>query len=277
MSAQSLSWTIPFMRAGYAGRGLTYAAVAGLSLSSIWAGGQAEGTSSTLQQLQGSSWGIVVLCLIGLGLFAYCVWRLLSAGLDLEDYGTDGEGIVARIGMVVTGVVHAALGVLAFSILIGSGSSGGGFGEMTQRVLNLPMGRFIVGAVAVATIGAGLYYLKKAIKEDYRDDLRANRFTVNWNWALKAGVAAQGVVVTLIGSFFLVAALSMDGSEAGGMEQAFSWLRSQPFGQAIVTAMCVGFLGFALFCFVNAAYRIVPRAASDDVETLAAKLKSAAS
>ncbi len=38
----------------------------------------------------------------------------------------------------------------------------------------------------------------------------------------------------------------------------FDWLQSQPFGQGLVVAMCAGLLGFALFCFVNAAYRIIP-------------------
>ena len=60
------------------------------------------------------------------------------------------------------------------------------------------------------------------------------------------------------------------------MGQVFSWLSSQPFGQLLVIAICAGLAGFALFCFVNAAYRIIPRAASDDVEKLASKLKAKA-
>lgn len=278
MGTRNLDWTIPFMRAGYTGRGLTYAAVAGISLWAIWSGGQAQGTESALARLTGAPGGVIVLALIGIGLIAYCIWRLLDAGYDLEDYGTDAEGITARTGMVVTGIIHAALGVAAFAILLGSRSGGGsgGMAEIVQQVFELPGGRYLVGFGALATIGAGLYYLKKAFKEDYRENLRANHFTVNWNWLLKAGVTAQGVIVTIIGGFFCLAALTYSSSQAGGIGQVFEFLSSQPFGQFIVVGTCLGLFGFALFCFVNAAYRIIPRASSEDVETLAAKLKSAA-
>ena len=278
MSTQSFGWAIPFMRTGYAGRGLVYVVIAGFSLWAIWSGGSAQGTSSALNRLAGTPGGYIVLALIVFGLFAYCIWRILDAGFDLEAYGSDGKGIIARIGMLVTGIVHAALGVAAYAILNGSGgSSSGGMSGITRRALELPGGQYIVGAVGICVIGAGLYYLKKAIGEDYREHLRANRFTVNWNWALKAGVAAQGVIVTIVGGFFFIAALTFDPSEAGGMGQVFDWLRSQPFGQAIVVAICLGLLGFSLFCFVNAAYRIVPKAADDDIETLAKRLKAKAS
>ncbi len=42
MSQHDLSWSIPVMRAGYAGRGLVYLAVAGFSLYAVWRGGQAQ-------------------------------------------------------------------------------------------------------------------------------------------------------------------------------------------------------------------------------------------
>ena len=277
MSQNSYDWAVPFMRAGYAGRGLTYVVIAGFSLWAIWSGGSAQGTESALSRLQGTPGGYIVLGLIGIGLLAYCVWRLLDAIFDLEAYGADGEGALARIGMVVTGLVHAAIGVAALALLVGGGSGGGGgVAEMTARVMEMPFGRFLVGAAGLATIGAGLYYLHKAWKEEYRNHLRANHFTVNWNWALKAGVVAQGVIVTIVGGFLALAALTYDPSQAGGMAQVFCWLSSQPFGQVIVVAICLGLLGFALFCFVNAAYRIVPRADGDDVETLARRLKEKA-
>ena len=52
MREDPLAWTVPVMRAGYAGRGLTYLVVAGFSLWAIWHGGQAQGTGSALAQLE---------------------------------------------------------------------------------------------------------------------------------------------------------------------------------------------------------------------------------
>ncbi|MCL3880692.1 DUF1206 domain-containing protein [Marivita sp. GX14005] len=271
-----LDWAIPVMRAGYAGRGLTYVVIAGMSLWAIWSGGSAQGTQSALSKLEGTPGGGIVLGLIALGLVAYCVWRVLDAAFDLEDYGTDGKGIVARIGMIVTGVIHAALGIAAFTILWGTGTGGSGISSLTRQALELPMGRFLIGAAGAATVGAGIYYLHKAATQSYHEKLRANHFTVNWNWALQAGVAAQGIIVGIVGGFFLSAAITYDPSDAGGMNKVFEWLSSQPFGQSIVVLICLGLLGFALFCFVNAAYRIVPKASDPDVETLGARLKAKA-
>ncbi|KAA9008718.1 DUF1206 domain-containing protein [Histidinibacterium aquaticum] len=284
MSQTDLSWSVPVMRAGYAGRGLVYLVVAGFSLYAIWRGGSAEGTQSALQQLETTFGGGVVLFLIFAGLMAYMIWRLIDAAYDLEAYGSDGEGAVARIGMVVTGLIHGALGIAALLILFASGgSSGGGSGgggstiaEVTGQVMSQPYGRWIVGLAGLATVGAGLYYIKKAWKEEYRKFLRANHFTVNWNWALKAGVAAQGVVVTIVGGFLLVAAWRANPNEAGGLGQTFSWLQQQTYGQILVTLLCLGLLGFSLFCFVNAGYRIIPKVAGDDIETLGQRLKAKA-
>ncbi len=274
-----LSWTIPVMRAGYAGRGVTYLAVAGLSLWAIWRGGEAKGTSGALESLSGSTWGVVVLWLIAIGLLAYAVWRGIDAAEDLEDYGTEPKGIGARVGMIATGLIHGALGALALSLALGLGLSsgdggGGGIPGLVGTVLGWPGGAWIIGLGGLVTIGAGLYYVIKGWKAKYREKLSANRFTTNWDWALRAGVMAQGVLVTIVGGFLVAAGLNGNPEQAGGLGKAFDWLSSQPFGQFLVVAVCIGLLGFAFFCFVNAAYRIIPRVNGSGASTLANRMKA---
>ncbi len=278
MSKQDLSWAVPVMRAGYAGRGVVYLVVAGFSLYAIWHGGQAQGTQSALARLENSLWGGVVLFLIFVGMLAYALWRYLDAAYDLEEYGSEAKGVVARLGMVVTGTVHLGIGFAAFTLLFTSGGEDGGSSIVkgVDAVMAWPGGRWIVGLAGLATLGAGIYYFVKALKEKYREHLRANRFTTRYNWLLMAGVAAQGVIVTLIGFFIAIAAWRANPQEAGGVGQAFSWLNGQIYGQILVAIVCVGLLCFALFCFVNAAYRIVPKVDGDDVETLARRMKAGA-
>ncbi|MFQ6547886.1 DUF1206 domain-containing protein [Aestuariibius sp. 2305UL40-4] len=276
MQDRDFGWAIPMMQAGYAGRGLVYLAVAGISLYTIWQGGEAQGTSAALAQLEQSAWGTAALIAIGIGLLAYMLWRVVCGLYDLEDEGTGAKAAIARTGQIVTGLIHGALGFAVFAIMLSAASSGGGskIAEFTGQVMSLPAGIWIVGIAGAITVGAGLYYLKKAYKEEYREKLEANHFTRNWNLALKAGVAAQGVTVTIIGVFLVVAALQADPSQAGGLDRAFSWLSGQIYGQILVTILCVGLAGFSLFCFVNAAYRIVPKAAGDDIQSLASKAKA---
>lgn len=272
------SWAVPVMRAGYAGRGATYLAVAGLSLWAIWRGGDAQGTESALTTLSSSAWGVAALWFIGAGLLAYAVWRGIDATADLERYGTEAKGLVARAGMVVTGLIHAALGASAIGLALGD-RSGGGRGGVTEAVdwaLNLPAGRWIVGFAALCTLGAAIYYVAKGIRAGHRKHLGANPFTLRVDGLLRAGIVAQGALVGIIGGFLLVAAWRGSENGAGGVGRAFDWLAAQPFGNVLVVALCVGLLMFAFFCFVNARYRIVPAVeGAGDVETLGARLSRA--
>ncbi|NDV00750.1 DUF1206 domain-containing protein [Pseudoroseicyclus sp. CLL3-39] len=268
------------MRAGYAGRGLVYLVVAGFGFWSVVQGGEAEGTQDVMERLDGG-WSTFILLLIALGMFAYFIWRIVDAIWDLEAYGSGGKGIVARLGMCVTGLAHLGIGVLAVTALISSaGSSGSGSGSGSSGILSdimaAPGGRWAVGIAGLLTIAAGVYYIVKAVKEKYREHLRANRFTMDFNWALKAGVAAQGVVVGIIGLLITLAALQHDPSQAGGVGSAFDWLYAQPYGRVLVGLLCLGLLGFSLFCFVNAAYRIVPKAADENIESVAIRARSKA-
>ncbi len=271
-------WAIPVMRTGYAGRALVYVVVAGFSLWSVLHGGEGEGTSSALARLEQNFIGILVLCAIFLGMACYAVWRLIDAIWDLECYGSDGEGIVARLGMCVTGIIHLAIGVGALLIVL-TASGGGGESSISKAVgmiLGWPAGRWLLLAAGLLTLGAGGYYVKKGYKREYRKHLMGNHFTRNWDPLLRAGVASQGFVVGVIGFLICYAAWTYSPDSAGGLASVFSWLSDQPYGQALVLALCAGLLCFALFCGVNAVFRIVPRASDPDIETLAARFKAKA-
>ncbi|UWQ42024.1 DUF1206 domain-containing protein [Leisingera aquaemixtae] len=264
------AWAVPVMRTGYAGRALVYLAVAGVSLRSIWEGGEAKGTAAALEWLQGG-WGTAVIILITIGLFAYAVWRMVDSFWDLEAYGSGAKGLIARAGMIVTGLIHLGLGILALSVLTGSGEAAEGGGGLSGY-FNSAAGKAALGIAGILTIGAGGYYIRKAWKETYRNHLRANPVTLHLNSALKAGLAAHGVVIAIIGFLILQAALSASGTPEAGIGTAFDWLHDKVYGRILVTVLCVGLLGFALFCLVNALYRIVPKASDSGTETLRAAL-----
>ena len=265
----AFDWAVPVMRTGYAGRALVYLVVAGVSIWAILHGGQAQGAGSAFARLESAPFGKVVLVAIFVGMAAYAIWRLLDAAWDLEAYGSDGEGIVARIGMCVTGLVHLAIGIGALLLVFTSGGGGeSGISKAAGMVMGWPGGRWILGAMGLATIGAGLYYGKKAYKRDYRKHLMGNEITRRWDGLLRLGVLSQGFVVTVIGFFILYAAWAYSSQSAGGLGEVFSWLSGQPYGQILVGLLSLGLLCFALFCAVNAGYRIVPKASDPNIETL---------
>jgi len=262
---------VPVMRMGYAGRGLTYLVVAGISLWAMWHGGQAQGTGSALGQIENTTGGGILLAVIALGLFAYALWRLLAAALDLDAHGSEAKGIVARAAMAVSGVIHLGLAIAAVSLLLTTGGSEGEsrISAWVGAVMGWPGGRWVVGLAGLAIIAAGAKYIIEGWTAGYEKYLAASSFTSRWRIALRIGEAAHGVAIAVIGLLFLLAAWQADPSEAGGLAGAFDWLGSQTYGRLLVAALCVGLLGFALFCFVNARWRIVPRVAGDKTETLA--------
>jgi len=271
MAEKAPYWVVPVMRTGYAARGAVYLVVGGLALTAAISGGEAEGTTGALEQLRSQSWGVIALWAIGLGLLCFMVWRVIDAKMDLETYGTGLKGIVARGGQAVTGVIHGALGLWAIALALGMGTGGGDTQSWTARLLAQDYGPWIVGLVGATVVGAGIYYFYKAYSEKYKSHLRRTELTEKLDPAAKAGLVAHGVAVALIGGFLIYAGVTASPEEAGGLGKAFDTVRSVAFGRILLILLASGLIAFALFCFMEAVYRIVPARAGPDVKTLAAR------
>lgn len=273
MPDKAPAWVVPLMRFGYASRGAVYLIVGVLALmAAIW-GGQTDGTQGALAQLKAEPMGNVALWIIAVGLMAFAIWRLVAAAMDLDDHGSDGKGTLARLGQAITGLIHAALGISVAIMAAGSSSGGGGSGAegWTAKLMSMPFGQILVGLVGAVTIGAGGYYGYKAMSEKYKAHLRLTPLTQKLDPVMKAGLIAHGIVVVIIGGFLIYAAIMAEPGQAGGLQQTFDTVRSVAFGRFLLIALAAGVVCFAVFCFIEAVYRIVPRRAGPNVRTLAHK------
>ncbi|SEK67067.1 protein of unknown function [Roseovarius nanhaiticus] len=271
MANKAPAWVVPVMRAGYGARGLVYLTVGALALWAVFWGGAAQGTQNALADLKQVTFGYVALWLIGLGLIAYMVWRLIDAAMDLEDEGSDAKGIFARLAQAVTGLIH---GILGLSIIrLGMGQGGSGAENWTAKLMSLPYGPSLVAIVGAVVIGAGIYYVQKGLRGKYREDIRITPVTRKLDPLMKAGFVAEGVIVGTIGGFLLYAGLTSDPGEAGGVGQALGYIRALDYGAFLFAALALGLLCFALENMVEAVYRILPRYAGPDVSTLASRAK----
>jgi hypothetical protein len=181
--------------------------------------------------------------------------------------------------MVATGLIHAALGVYVVQLALRGGGGGSGEGSeqrWTAWLMSQPFGRWIVIAIGVAVIGAGIYYAWKGIAEKYKEHLRWTRAVERLDPLCKLGFVAYGVVIAMVGGFLLWAGWTHDPSEAGGLEQAFETVRGAAFGRVLLGLLGLGLIGFAVENFIEAAWRIVPARAGGDVATLAARARQGA-
>ena len=271
MDAQPTTAVEGAMRAGYAARAAVYALVGGLAVWAAWTGGQTEGTKGALATLKDETWGTVALWLIAIGLLLYGLWRLADAIWDLDAYGTDAKAIVARLGQAGSGIIYGGLGISVVSMAMGSSSGSGSSGpqQATDQAMGLPMGQILVWAgAAIAFIAAG-YYVQKGVKEKYKERMRQSSFTEKVDPLLKAGLITHGVIIAIIGAFLFFAASNGDSAQAGGVEEAFSAIRSAPFGRILLGVVGVGLMAFGLQNLVMARYRVIPRQDGSEIRNMA--------
>ncbi len=277
MSNTCPDWVVPVMRVGYAARGAVYIVVGGLALSAAFHGGEAEGTTSALAQLRNEPWGIPMLWAISVGLFAYAVWRLIDSFLDLEDYGSEAKGLIARAGQVVTGLIHGAIGVSVAGLALGQSSGGGDSAtDWTAKVMTWPYGPTIVICTGLVTLGAGIFYAHKGLTGKYKRALRVTPLTERLDPVMKYGFVAQGAVVGIIGVLMVYAGFTTDPQEAGGVGTALGQLSGVAYGRVLLGVVALGLLAFALENIVEAIYRVVPRCADPDIRTLAMQARDKA-
>tara|TARA_R110000751_G_scaffold2632_2_gene13997 strand:+ start:29653 stop:30468 length:816 start_codon:yes stop_codon:yes gene_type:complete len=258
------------MRAGYAARGLVYFVVGLLALFAAINGGEAEGTTGALAYIFERPLGAVLLGFIAAGLLAYTLWRLVDGIMDLETEGDDAEGYANRAGQIMSGLTHAVLAASAVTILWKGHASddGNSAANCSAMLMQHPTGRAVVIAAGLTTLGVSIYLFAKSWQASYRRDIRCTPVTERLAPLLRYGLASHGFVLLIVGGLILYAGLTANAEHAVGLGEALEKLETQPFGRLLLSLTGIGLMGFALYCFVQARYRIVPRLSPSDVPTL---------
>jgi hypothetical protein len=256
-------WVERSGRFGLATKGVAYLLVAVVALKvAIGGGGQTEDHQGALQTLADEPFGWALIALVALGFGSYAVWRLVQAVFDRDREGDDPKSLAKRAGELGEGILYAALAVGAIAILAGSG--GGGSQEEDQAtavVLDLPLGRWLVGLAGAAIIGAGAVNAYRAVSGSFRKELREEAMNgLARPWYIAFGVAghlARAVVFGLVGVFLIRAAWQYDPDEAIGLDEALQKLAGEPYGAFLLGAVALGLAAYGLFCIVQARYRDV--------------------
>jgi hypothetical protein len=251
---------------GWAAKGVVYVALAYLVLQMAF--GQASQDASTtgaLRLIAQEAPGKVVLVVLGLGLLAFAVGRILEV-TTLAGPQIDGKD---KAKAFVLAVLYTSLALTAFSIVGLAGSSSGGGGKEQQGsafLLGLPAGRWIVGLVGLAIIAYGAKQVVDGVKQEFLGTLETGRMSSGLRSAVeKLGTAAyvtKGAILALLGWFFLQSAVTYDPSEAKGMDAALQEIAAETWGQVVLTLVAIGLLCYGAFAFVESRYRRIGSSAS---------------
>jgi hypothetical protein len=247
---------------GWAAKGVVYLTLAYLVLQMAFGSSEEEAsTTGALELIAGGTAGKIALIVLGLGLLAYAVGRILEvttlAGPNIETKDKVEAGVLAFI--------YTALAITAFGIVgIGGGGRGGGQGkekEGSAFLLGLPGGRWIVGLIGLAVIAFGAFQAYKGVKQKFLPTLRTGEMSPGLRAATgKIGTAAyitKGLILALIGYFLISAAVQYDAQEAKGIDAALQEVAQESWGPIVLALVAVGLACYAAFAFLESRYRRV--------------------
>ena len=247
-------------RGGIFVRGVIYAIIGLLAIKlALGDGGETTNQNGALKTIAEQPFGKVLLVLTAVGLAGYGIWRLVRAALG---HGREvDDDFKERLDSLASGVGYVILCITAVSILIGSGADSGSPDQQTGGVLGWPAGQFIVGAIGVITIGAGLEQGWKGLTRSFLENTKTGQMSEHVRRVFTAlgvfGHLARMVVFVLIGWFFLKAAIDFNPDEAVSLDGALTTLAHATYGPLVLGIVAAGLMGFAAYSMLDARYRKV--------------------
>lgn len=266
---QGRGWYAWLARVGLVAKGVSFGIVGILAVElALGEGGQATSRQGALASIADKPSGKVLLVLLAFGFAAYAIWRFVQAFAEREDDEEEAKGEAKkwgkRVGYVGRGLIYAGLTVTTLKLLANSGageSQNEQARKSTATVLEWPGGRWLVGLVGLAIIGAGVWNLYRGLTRKFEERWRSGEMSeTEQRWGGRVGFAghlARGVVFGLIGLFITKAAVEYDPKESIGLDGALQKLSNTDYGPYLLGLTAVGLTCYGVYCLVDARYRDV--------------------
>jgi hypothetical protein len=251
-------------RAGLVARGCFYLLLGGLSARlALSGGGQQADPNGAVGTVIEQPFGMVLVAGAAAALFCFAITRLVVAVNSAMN--TD-DGWWPTLRAAAEAIAYGALGTFTTSFLLGNhgGGSEQSHRSLTARVMHAPAGRF-----AIAAVGAGIvvfygYQLWEALTQGFEAGLDERRMPRQLRKVAAitgtAGIAARALAFAPIGVFLIVAAATYDAQNAKGLDALLRDATSHWWGLALLAMVTLGFVAFAAYSFLEAAYRKVDQA-----------------
>jgi hypothetical protein len=259
---ESATWIVRFGRLGYIVEGIVYIVVGILATeASLGIGGATTDIKGAFREIGAAPFGIIALMVVGAGLFGYALWRIVSSITDAERRHGTPTSIMLRSADFVEGLVYGSFGIWVIRYLTRAHMDvADQTPHMTNQLMKLPLGRWIVIAAGFAVFGYALYQFYSAFARKYLDrlDLSGARRARPWIEKLGGfGVGARAAVFAMIGLLMVRAGIDFDPSRAGGIEKSLNVISNQPAGSIMFAIVATGLIAYGILQIVTARYRVM--------------------
>lgn len=242
--------------------GVVHIVVAVLALRLAFGGsGGALDQKGAISTIAAQPFGMALLWLIAIGLFAFGLWQLLASAVGFQWIRDRSRRARRRLGAFGRAVAVLVIASFTLKLLLSdpTSSTNSTQREWTARLLAVPGGRLLVGAVGVGVIVVAGTMAYRGIKRRFLQDWDLSRLPVRTRKFAEAmgviGLPAKGVSFAVVGILLLVAAVKLDPNKAGGLDAALRTLAAQPFGVFLLVVVALGLAAYGVYCFAEARCR----------------------
>jgi Domain of Unknown Function (DUF1206) len=251
--ADDSPWMDRAVRIGLVSYGVLHLVIAWLALRLAF--GQSSGKASSqgaLQHIAQNGVGRASLYVVGVGFVALVLWQALEAIWGHRDVD-GGKRVVKRVTSAGKVILYGSLAASAFKTAAGSSSGGSGTDGFTAKLMRMPGGPLLVGAVGVGVLVVAGFLGYRGWKKKFRSKLDVDGRTGKDGRAYilvgTAGYLSKAVALAIVGVLFLLAAFTHDPGKSGGLDVALRKLLQEPFGSPLLVLMAIGFACYGVFCF----------------------------
>ncbi|MEV0235631.1 DUF1206 domain-containing protein [Nonomuraea sp. NPDC050786] len=240
-------------RVGLVCRGVLYGLIGVLAVQiALGHGGREADKNGAISTVADLPFGAVLLWVMTVGFAGLTLWQASEA---IFGHGKVLDRVEAGSRVVVYAFVCTALLTLLLSGK--SQSDDKRSHDLTAKLLDLPAGQLIVGAIGLGIVALGAYWVWYGVKKKFRKELRPMppRAGKVMDRLGLAGYLARGVIAGLAGIFVVQAAVTFDPDKAGGIDATLRAFADTPVGPWLLVVVALGLVLFAGYCFGEARWR----------------------
>lgn len=244
-------------RLGYGTNGIIHLLL-GTTIIAIALGRSREADASGVLSPFAHSWyGNILLGLIFCGLFSLSMWYIIGVSLVRKTRKrNDWKYLVSH---TARSLAYMVLALTTFNILINAGktkSSAAESVDLTNGILRLPLGTFIVFAVAIVAAIIGTIFIYRGIFKRFLDSVKLPTNTVGNIIALLgvAGYICKGIILLLVAYIFFIAGVMRNPDKASGLDGALRLILTVPMGKIIVIFLGVGLIAYSGYSLARGFY-----------------------